>query len=81
MTDLETDLWAAFDAEYDVASVSVNRDSVKVAILDDDADADRLRDVTEEAVGGDAVRGLRVAREAIDGRDQMGTVVSFRHRG
>lgn len=81
MTDLETDLREAFEnADYDVASVSVNRDTVRVALVDDDAAADALRAVTEEAVGADAVRGLDVAPEAIDGRERMGTVVSFRHR-
>lgn len=81
MTDLEADLREAFEAEdYDVASVSVNRDMVKVALLEEDAAPDDLREIAYDSAGGkDAVRSVNVSTEAIDGRDQMGTVVSFRH--
>jgi hypothetical protein len=81
MSEIDSDLREAFEtAGYDVANVSVNRDAVRVALVDDDAPAEDLREITREAVGGDAVRGLDVSPEAIDGRERMGTVVSFRHR-
>lgn len=83
MTDVEADLRDAFEAEgYAVASVSVNRDTVRVALLDDDAGRDALREITVEAVGdADGVQRFATATEAIDGRDQLGTVVSFRYTG
>lgn len=83
MTDVEADLRDAFEAEgYAVASVSVNRDTVRVALLDDDASGDELREIAVEAVGdADGVQRFGVATEAIDGRDQLGTVVSFRYAG
>lgn len=81
MSDLEADLRDGFEAEnYDVASVSVNRDVVTVALLDDDADSEELRRIAIEAGGGEgAIRSVNVSTEALDGRDQLGTVVSFRH--
>lgn len=81
MTDVEADLRETFEAEgHTVASVSVNRDTVRVAILDDSAGSEALRTVTEKALGdADAVRRFDVSTEAIDGRDQLGTVVSFRY--
>lgn len=81
MSDLGDDLRSSFeDADYDVASVSVNRDTVKVALVDEDAAASKLRAIVETALDSESVRGLDVTREAIDGRDRMGTVVSFRRR-
>lgn len=79
MTDLESDLREAYEArDFAVASVSVNRRTVRVALLDEDVDSEVVRSIATETVGEDALRGLNVATEAIDGRDQMGTVVSFR---
>ena len=81
MPDVEADLREAFEAEgYDVASASVNRDTVRVALLDDGAGGDALREVTTGAVeDADAVQRFDVSTEAIDGRDQLGTVISFRY--
>jgi hypothetical protein len=81
MTDVEADLREAFEAAgFTVAGVSVNRDTVRVSLLEDDAGGEALRDITAEAVGdADSVRRFDVSTEAIDGRDQLGTVVSFRY--
>lgn len=81
MTDVESDLREAFEDEgYTVASVSVNRDTVRVALLDDGASGETLREITTGAVeDADGVRRFDVSTEAIDGRDQLGTVVSFRY--
>lgn len=81
MADLRDELRTAFEAhDYDVGEVSVNRDRVRVALLDETARADDLVAITHEVVDEDTVMGLNVSTEAIDGQDTVGTVVSFRRR-
>ena len=81
MSELAADLEAAFtERGYDVGSVSENRDRIRVTVLSDDAPADELRSIVHDVVGEERVRGVNVATEALEGRDAVVTVVSFRHR-
>lgn len=81
MADIETDLETAFESEgYDVADVTRNRRQVRVEILDDEASAETLREITDDVVDEADVLGLDVSTESVEGRDAMTTVVSFRYR-
>lgn len=81
MSELQDDLRTAFaDRGYEVAEASVNRGLVRVALLDEDAEADELRSVVSETVGDENVLGLNVTTERDEGREATVTVVSFRHR-
>lgn len=81
MSELQDDLRTAFeDRGYEVAEASVNRGLVRVALLDEDAEADELRSVVSETVGDGNVLGLNVTTERDEGREATVTVVSFRHR-
>lgn len=81
MSELQDDLRSAYDGEgYDVDDVSVNRDTVRIRLRTASANAADLRTVAHDVVGEDAVLGLDVTTEAVDGSDEMATVVSFRHR-
>lgn len=81
MSELAADLEAAFtERGYDVGSVSENRDRIRVTVLSDDASADELRSTVHDVVGEERARGVNVATEALEGRDAVVTVVSFRHR-
>lgn len=81
MSELQAELRAAFeDRGYEVAEASVNRGRVRVALLDEDAEADELRSITTETVGDENLFGLNVTTERDEGRDATVTVVSFRHR-
>ena len=81
MTDIHDALRDAFEHnEYDLGDVGVNRQQVRVPVLQEGADPDALRAVIEEALGADAVVGVTVATETIDGEDTIGTVVSFQYR-
>jgi len=81
MEAIETDLEAAFESEgYDVADVTRNRRQVRVEILDDEASAEKLREITYDVVDEADVLGLDVSTESAEGRDAMTTVVSFRYR-
>ncbi|MHB9288268.1 hypothetical protein ACKVMT_14665 [Halobacteriales archaeon Cl-PHB] len=68
------------DAGYDVDTVSENRGTVRVALREDDAEADALRSVVEETVDDGSVLGLQVSFEASDADPGVGTVVTFRYR-
>lgn len=81
MSQLQEELQAAFeDRGYEVTEASDNRGLVRVALLDEDAEADELRSVVSETVGDENVLGLNVTAERDEGREATVTVVSFRHR-
>jgi len=81
MTDIVATIRDAFEhTDYDLGDVAVNRGQVRVPVLQKGADPDALRAVIEEALGADAVVGVAVSTETIDGEDGVGTVVSFRYR-
>ncbi len=81
MTDIAAAIRDAFEhTDYDLGDVAVNRQQVRVPVLQKGADPDALRELIEEALGADAVVGATVSAETIDGEDTIGTVVSFRHR-
>lgn len=82
MEALKTSLRDAFEAQgYDIAELSVNRDRVRVAVLDPEASAEDLRSTTLAAVDEDDILGFDVTTETADGQDGVTTVVSFRYRG
>ena len=81
MSELQERLRAAFEDDgYEVGDVSTNRDTVRVVILDEGAEAATLRSITTDVVDEDDLLALNVTTESVDGQDRMGTVVSFRHR-
>ena len=81
MTDIDAALRDAFEhTDYDLGDVAVNRQQVRVPVLQEGADPDALRAVIEEALGADAVVSATVSTETIDGEDTIGTVVSFQYR-
>ena len=81
MSELHDELRTAFeDSGYDVGEVSRNRETVRVVVLDEDAEAVDLRSIATTVVDEDDVLALNVTTESVDGQDRMGTVVSFRHR-
>ncbi len=81
MTDVDAALHDAFEhTDYDLGDVAVNRQQVRVPVLQEGADPDALRAVIEEALGPDSVVAATVRTETIDGEDTIGTVVSFQYR-
>ena len=81
MDNLQQSLQDAFEADgYEVADVSRNRNQVRVVLLAESPAAEALRSITEDAVDADAIFGLNVTTESVDGHDGMQTVVSFRVR-
>lgn len=82
VNEIQTDLRRAFeDHGHDVADVSVNRDQVRVTVLDETPAAAELEAIAYEVVPESDVLGLNVTTEAIDGQDVIGTVIAFRYRG
>ncbi|WP_193309844.1 hypothetical protein [Halorubrum halophilum] len=82
MTDIQAAIRDAFEhTDYDLGDVAVNRQQVRVPVLQQGADPEALTAVIEEALGADAVVSPTVTTEGLDGEDTIGTVVSFRHRG
>lgn len=81
MEELTDALRAAFDEQYGLGEVSVNRNRVRVAVRDPEASAEELRAITHDVVDEDDVLGLNVTTESADGGDEVVTVVSFRYRG
>jgi hypothetical protein len=80
MDDPTAALTEAFeDAEYEVGETSVNRDRVRVAVLDPEASAERLREITYSVVDAADVLGFDVTTESAEGQ-QVRSVVSFRYR-
>jgi hypothetical protein len=81
MSELQDELRAAFeDRGYEIGEVSTNRDTIRVVVLDEGAEATDLRSIATDVVDEDEMLALNVTTESIDGQDRMGTVVSFRHR-
>lgn len=81
MDDVTDELVEAFEAAgYDVSETSVNRDRVRIALLDPEASADDLRSVTLDVVDEADILGFDVSTESLD-NERVTTVVSFRHRG
>lgn len=81
MADVTDELERAFeDAGYEVNETSVNRDRVRVSLLDPEASADDLRSVTLDVVDEADILGFDVSTESLD-NERVTTVVSFRHRG
>ncbi len=81
MSELHEALRAALEhAGYTVDDVTTNRDKIRVALREDDAEADLLRDAVHEAVGAENVFGLDVSSESVDGGGTVQTVISFRDR-
>ncbi len=81
MSELHDELRAAFeDSGYEVGEVSRNRETIRVVVLDEDAEAVDLRSIATDVVTEDDMLALNVTTESVDGQDRMGTVVSFRHR-
>jgi len=81
MEALTDALRAAFEEQYDLGELSVNRNRVRVAVRDPEASAESLRAITHDVVDEDDVLGLNVTTESADGGDEVVTVVSFRYRG
>lgn len=82
MEELRTELRTAFEAaEYEVADVTTNRKQVRVEILDAEASAENLREITYGVVDENDTLGLNVSTESADSQDGVTTVVSFRYRG
>jgi len=78
--DLQT-LRAAFeDGGYEVGDVSRNRNQIRVVLLEEGAPAENLRSITYGVVDEEAVFGLNITTESVDGHDGMNTVVTFRSR-
>lgn len=76
------ELTAAFEESgYEIAEASRNRDRVRIAVLDDGAEADELRSVLYSVLDESAVLGLDVTTESSDAEADMTTVVSFQYRG
>jgi hypothetical protein len=81
MNDVTAALREAFtEAGYDVGETSRNRDTVRLTVLDPEASADVLRDITHRTLGADDVLGVDITTESADNQD-VTTVVSFRYRG
>ena len=82
MTDLSEAIRTAFEhTDYDVADVTQNRQSVRIAIKQDGPEPAALRAIIEEAIGADGFFGFNVTTERIDGQDTVGTVITFQQRG
>lgn len=81
MDDVTDELAQAFEeAGYEVSETSVNRDRVRVSVLDPEASADDLRSVTLDVVDEADILGFDVSTESLD-NERVTTVVSFRYRG
>jgi 8-oxo-dGTP pyrophosphatase MutT (NUDIX family) len=81
MDELTAALREAYEeAGYEVSEASVNRKKVRVEVLDPEASAGELRDITQDTVGTEEMLGLDVTTESADNQD-VRTVVSFRYRG
>ncbi len=82
MDELTETLQSAFEsAGHEVGEVTVNRDTVRVAVREDEASASALRAVTTDAVDEDDILGLDVTTETGGDGETVSTVVSFRYRG
>jgi hypothetical protein len=81
MSELQDELRTAFEDDgYDVGDVSENRQTVRVVVRDEGAEAADLRSIVKDVVGDDEMLALNVTTESVGGGNRMSTVVSFRHR-
>ncbi|WP_181687340.1 hypothetical protein [Halorhabdus salina] len=81
MEELLTNLRTAFEAQgYTVEDVSTNRKQVRIALREDDAQATEIRPIPAEVAGEDAVMGVNVTTESVEGGEDVRTVVTFRDR-
>lgn len=81
MSTVTEQLREAFEnSGYDVGEVSQNRDSVRVAVMEEGAEADQVRAIVTDTLDEESVLGLNVTTESVEGQDAVQTVVSFRHR-
>jgi hypothetical protein len=81
MDDPTAALAEAFEeAEYEVGETGVNRDRVRVTVLDPEASAEQLREITYSVIDEADVLGFDVTTESAEGQ-QVRSVVSFRYRG
>lgn len=81
MEELTAALRGAFEeAGHEVVEASINRDKVRIEVLDPEASAGALREVAFGVVDEDDVLGFNVTTESAEGQD-VTTVVSFRYRG
>ena len=80
MDELTTGLRETFEgAGYELSEISRNRDTVRISVLDPEASADDLREITHEAVDENDILGFDVTTESADNKD-VTTVISFRYR-
>jgi len=81
MEDLTTELRDAFESDgYEIAELSTNRDTVRIAVRDPEASGEALRELTHDVLSSDDVLGFNVTTEST-ASDEINTVVSFRYRG
>ena len=81
MEELLSDLQTAFeDQGYTVEDVSTNRQQVRIVLREADAAATEGRSIPADVAGEDAVMGVDVTTESVEGSDEVRTVVTFRHR-
>lgn len=77
----EDALREAFEARgYDVIETSVNRDRVRVALVESDPNRDALEGIVFEVIDEADVVGFDVRTESSDAHDGFATVVTFRDR-
>jgi hypothetical protein len=78
--DLQALREAFEDGGYEVEDVSRNRNRITVVLLEEGAPAEDLRSITHGVLDEEAVFGLNVTTESVDGHDGMNTGVTFRTR-
>lgn len=81
MPTIHDELRDAFEAHgYDVIEASFDRNRVRVGVLADGPNPEALKAIVTDVIDETELIGFNVATEAIGGRDEIATVVSFRHR-
>ncbi len=81
MDNLTDSLAETFEeAGYEVGETSTNRSRVRVVVLDPEASAEHLRELTYSTVEEADVLGFDVTTESGE-TQQVRSVVSFRYRG
>jgi hypothetical protein len=81
MVEAYETLRAAFeDAGYTVDDVTENRDRVRIVLQEEDAEADRVRELVHETLSEESIFALNVGTESVEEAATVQTVVSFRDR-
>ena len=81
MAEIADQLRAAYEDDgYEVREVTVNRDLVRVVLMEE-VGAEAARSIAVDAAGEEPPLGVTVTTESVDGHDGVSTVVSFRNRG